>query len=563
LSRSTLDGSGPDIGMRHKIKLDFAGAKCPQYVNAGAKGLMPMVLTMGLRRSLALDANAEALVSDGVRLTRRGMVDRVARLASVLRNLGMQDDDRVAMLAPNGQQYIEFYFGVLWGGGIVVPVNSRFARAEMIEQVRDADPFALIVDKTFAEMGDALAQSVPSIEALMVVGETGASSRNVQSVNYEDALQSVEPVPDALRGEDDIACLFYTGGTTGRSKGVMLSHGNLWANAMATIAHLGLDDSLVHLHSGPLFHLGAGGRVYATAVAGGKHVVMSRFTPEQALSTIARERVTVATFVPTMLAMLLQLPDIHTYDLSSLRLITYGASPMPETVLQECLRRLPHVRFAQSYGMTELSPVATMLGAEHHTLNAPPGRLRSAGRPVYSAEVRIVDPNDRELPRGEIGEIIVRGPIVMQGYWRKPELTAQTLRGGWMHTGDSGYFDDDGFLFIADRIKDMIISGGENVYSIEVENAISSHPDVAQCAVIGIPDPRWGEAVHAIVVARMGADGLTAESIIAHCRPIIAGYKCPRSVDLRRELLPQSSVNKIDKASLREPFWGNRSRQVN
>jgi long-chain acyl-CoA synthetase len=524
---------------------------------------MPMVLTMGLRRSLALDADAEALVSDEARLTRREMVDRIARLASVLRNLGMQDDDRVAMLAPNGQHYIEFYFGVLWGGGIVVPVNSRFALAEMIEQVRDAEPFALIVDKTLVEKGEALAQSVPSIKALMIVGEAGASSRNVQSVNYEDALQSVEPVPDVLRGEHDIACLFYTGGTTGRSKGVMLSHGNLWANAMATIAHLGLDGSLVHPHSGPLFHLGAGGRVYATAVAGGKHVVMSRFTPEQALSTIARERVTVATFVPTMLAMLLQLPDIHTYDLSSLRLITYGASPMPETVLRECLRRLPHVRFAQSYGMTELSPVATMLGAEHHTLNAPPGRLRSAGRPVYSAEVRIVDPNDRELPPGEIGEIIVRGPIVMKGYWRKPELTAQTLRGGWMHTGDSGYFDDDGFLFIADRIKDMIISGGENVYSIEVENAISSHPDVAQCAVIGIPDPRWGEAVHAIVVAHTGADGLTAESIIAHCRPIIAGYKCPRSVDLRRELLPQSSVNKIDKAALREPFWRNRSRQVN
>src|ERR1700733_9630833 len=522
-----------------------------------------MVLTMGLRRSLALDADAEALVSDEARLSRREMVDRIARLASALRNLGMHDDDRVAMLAPNGQHYIEFYFGVLWGGGIVVPVNSRFALAEMIEQVRDAEPFALIVDKAFAEMGEALAQSVPSIRALMVVGEAGASSRNVRSVNYEDALQSVEPVPDALRGEDDIACLFYTGGTTGRSKGVMLSHGNLWANAMATIAHLGLDDSLVHLHSGPLFHLGAGGRVYATAVAGGKHVVMSRFTPELALSTIARERVTVATFVPTMLAMLLQLPDIHTYDLSSLRLITYGASPMPETVLRECLRRLPHVRFAQSYGMTELSPVATMLGAEHHTLNAPPGRLRSAGRPVYSAEVRIVDPNDRELPPREIGEIIVRGPIVMKGYWRKPELTAQTLRGGWMHTGDSGYFDDDGFLFIADRIKDMIISGGENVYSIEVENAISSHPDVAECAVIGIPDPRWGEAVHAIVVARAGAAGLTAESIIAHCRPLIAGYKCPRSVDLRRELLPLSSVNKIDKTALREPFWKNRSRQVN
>jgi long-chain acyl-CoA synthetase len=334
-----------------------------------------------------------------------------------------------------------------------------------------------------------------------------------------------------MRREYDIACLFYTGGTTGRSKGVMLSHGNLWANAIATIAHLGLDDSLVHLHSGPLFHLGAGGRVYATAVAGGKHVVISRFTPEHALSTIAREKVTVATFVPTMLSMLLQLPDLNRYDLSSLRLITYGASPMPEAILQECLRRLPQVRFAQSYGMTELSPVATMLGTEQHSLNAPPGRLRSAERPVYSAEVRIVDADDKELPRGEIGEIVVRGPIVMQGYWRKPELTAQTLRGGWMHTGDSGYFDDEGFLFIADRIKDMIISGGENVYSIEVENAICSHPDVAQCAVIAIPDQRWGEAVHAIVVPRAGVATLSAESIVMHCRTLIAGYKCPRSID--------------------------------
>lgn len=523
-----------------------------------------MTLTMGLRRSLALDPDAEALVSEGTRLTRREMVERVARLASVLSNLGMQDGDRVCMLAPNGQRYIEFYFGVLWGGGIIVPVNSRFALAEMIEQVRDAEPVVLIVDDTFMDMGEELASSVQSIKALVIAGKADASSRcSGRSISYEDALHTVKPALDALRGEDDIACLFYTGGTTGRSKGVMLSHGNLWANAMATIAHLGFDDSLVHLHSGPLFHLGAGGRVYATAVAGGKHVVISRFTPEHALSTIAREKVTVATFVPTMLTMLLQLPDLHTYDLSSLRLITYGASPMPEPVLRECLRRLPHVRFAQSYGMTELSPVATILGIEHHTLDAPLGRLRSAGKPVYTAEVRIVDADDRELARGEVGEIIVRGPIVMKGYWRKPELTAQTLRGGWMHTGDSGYFDTDGFLFIVDRMKDMIISGGENVYSIEVENAICSHPDVAQCAVIGVPDPRWGEAVHAIIVPRVGADNLTLEAITTHCRQRIADYKCPRSVVMRGEPLPQSSVNKIDKAALREPFWKDQVRQVN
>lgn len=522
-----------------------------------------MTLTMALRRSLAMDDDAEALVSDEGRLTRREMVDRVARLAAALHDLGMQDGDRVAMLAPNGQRYVEFYFGVLWGGGIVVPVNSRFALVEMIEQVRDAEPVALIVDDTFVDLGIQLANGVQSIRALILTGKADAPGCRARTVRYEDALQAAKPAADAMRGEDDVACLFYTGGTTGRSKGVMLSHGNLWANAMATIAHLGLDDKLVHLHSGPLFHLGAGGRVYATAVAGGKHVVISRFTPEQALSAIAREKVTVATFVPTMLAMLLQLPDLDAYDLSSLRLITYGASPMPETILQECLRRLPQVRFAQSYGMTELSPVATMLGPEDHRLDAPPGRLRSAGRPVYSAEVRVVDADDRELPRGEIGEIVVRGPIVMKGYWRKPELTAQTLRGGWMHTGDSGYFDDHGYLFVADRIKDMIISGGENVYSIEVENAICSHPEVAQCAVIGIPDPRWGETVHAIVVPRPGARSLTLEAIVAHCRSLIAGYKCPRSIELREEPLPQSSVNKIDKAALREPFWRNHARNVN
>jgi len=194
--------------------------------------------------------------------------------------------------------------------------------------------------------------------------------------------------------------------------------------------------------------------------------------------------------------------------------------------------------------------------------DAPKRRLRSAGRPISSAEVKVVDAQDRELPCGEIGEILVRGPMVMQGYWKKPELTAETLRGGWMHTGDSGYFEADGYLYIADRIKDMIISGGENVYSMEVENAICTHPDVLQCAVIGIPDERWGEIVHAVVVQRPAAS-LTSEEIVAHCRRLIAGYKCPRSVDIRNDALPLSSVNKINKAQLRAPFWSNRTRQVN
>lgn len=518
-----------------------------------------MNLTMGLRKAARFGGDAEALVCGEARLDRRTLVDRVARLASVLRDLGMGDGDRVAMLAANGQHYIEFYFAVLWGGGVIVPINSRFALPEMIEQIRDASPVVLIVDQTFAETGAQLTEAAPSVKAMLsvAVGKAGP-----KAFDYESMLAAAQPREDALRGGEDLACIFYTGGTTGRSKGVMLSHRNLWANAVVTAARLGFDESMVSLHAGPLFHLAAGARVYTTAVVGGKHVVIPRFTPVDVLEAIARDRVTVATFVPTMLSMLLELPDLGSYDLSSLRMITYGASPIPEVVLSECMKRFPSVRFSQSYGMTELSPVATILGPEDHMPDAPRRHLRSAGRPISSAEVKVVDAKDRELPCGEIGEILVRGPMVMQGYWNKPELTAETLRGGWMHTGDSGYFEPDGYLYIADRIKDMIISGGENVYSAEVENAICAHPDVLQCAVIGIPDERWGESVHAVVVRRPAAV-LTDDGIITHCRGLIAGYKCPRSVDVRDQPLPLSSVNKINKAELRAPFWKERTRQVN
>ncbi|KIZ46473.1 MULTISPECIES: long-chain-fatty-acid--CoA ligase [Rhodopseudomonas] len=518
-----------------------------------------MNLTMGLRKAVAHGGDAEALVCGDVRLDYRSFVDRVARLGAALSDLGMGEGDRVAMLAANGQHYIEFYFGVLWGGGVIVPINSRFALPEMIEQIRDAGPVVLIVDGNFAEIGAQLAAAAPSVKAVLRAGP-GPIFANAH--DYDAVLGATPPGADALRGGEDLACIFYTGGTTGRSKGVMLSHRNVWANAAVTAGRLGFDETMVSLHAGPLFHLGAGARVFTTALLGGKHVVIPRFTPIDVLDAIARDKITVATFVPTMLAMMLELPDLDSYDLSSLRMITYGASPMPEAVLTECMRRFPSVRFAQSYGMTELSPVASILGPEDHLPEAPSRRLRSAGRPLWSAEIKIVDAMDLELPTGEVGEVAVRGPMVMQGYWNRPELTAEALRGGWMHTGDSGYFEPDGYLYIADRIKDMIISGGENVYSTEVENAVSVHPDVLQCAVIGIPDPRWGEAVHAVVVRRAGA-ALTAEDVIAQCRGLIAGYKCPRSVEIRDEALPLSSVNKINKAALRAPFWDGKARQVN
>ncbi len=518
-----------------------------------------MNLTAGLRKAASFRSSAPALASGELRLTQGEMLNRVSRLASSFRKLGVGPGDRVAILAANGNQYIECYFAALWAGGVMVPVNSRFSLAEMIEQVRDAEPTLLVCDGGFLDNAVELLEACSSLRALVA---TSGGKGVPRTYDYAALVAETAACEDALRSGDDLACIFYTGGTTGKAKGVMLSHRNLWVNAIVTSIILGIDESTVALHAGPLFHLGAGARVYTTSLMGGQHVVIPRFTPSDVLEAIAEHKVTVATFVPTMLGMILQLPDLDKYDLSSLKMITYGASPMPEAVLSECLRRFPGVRFAQSYGMTELSPVATVLTPDDHLPSAPRHRLRSAGRPLVSAEVRIADADDREVKRGEVGEIQVRGPMVMMGYWRQPELTAKTLRGGWMHTGDSGYFDDDGYLYVSDRIKDMIITGGENVYSIEVENAVGSHPEVLQCAVIAIPHPKWGEAVHAVVVRRPGSS-LTEADITAHCRAMIADYKCPRSVAFRDEPLPLSSANKVNKEMLRKPYWDGHARRVN
>jgi long-chain acyl-CoA synthetase len=313
----------------------------------------------------------------------------------------------------------------------------------------------------------------------------------------------------------------------------------------------------------PVFHAAGSARVYGTMTALGTGILLPRFDMEALFDAVERQRATHLLLVPTMINRLLNHPRFASTDFSSVTNISYGASIMPEALLRRALALLPKVRFTQSYGMTELSPSAAWLQPKYHVLEGPnAGRIKSIGQAIHTAEIRIADEDDNEVPHGQVGEIQVRGPMVMQGYWKQPELTAKTLRGGWMHTGDAAWMDDEGFLYLVDRLKDMIISGGENVYSTEVENAICSHPDVLQCAVIGIPDPRWGEAVHAVVVRRPAAS-LTGADIVAHCRSLIAGYKCPRSVDIRDEALPLSSVNKINKAELRTPFWSGHTRRVN
>lgn len=518
-----------------------------------------MHLTQGLHRARQIASSRTAVIDAEGQWTWGGFVERIALLAGALRQFGLEEGGRVAMLAHSSHRYLEYYYATLWAGGIIVPLSTRLPAAALAELVEDAGARILVADDTFAEAALALQRETGVLRHL-VHAAPGTAPEGM--LPYEEALADGPPVPDAMRGGDAVAGIFYTGGTTGRPKGVMLTHANLFANAMNGIAYLPYDDRTVQLHCGPLYHVAAGSRVFTTTVAGGTHVVIPRFEPRAVLEAIESHRVTTFSMVPTMMTMLLEEPDFNRFDLSSLDLLSYGAAPMPETLIRAWIERLPQVRFAQAYGMTELSPACTYLEARFHTLapeNAP--RLRSAGRAPFGIDVRVLDRHDREVPRGELGEIVVRGPIVMKGYWNDPELTREALRGGFMHTGDIGSMDADGFLTVADRLKDMIVTGGENVYSVEVENAILKHPDVRQCAVIGIPHPLWGESVHAVVTLKPGRTA-DADSIVAHARGLLAGFACPRSVEFV-ELMPLSSANKILKTELRRSYWAGRERNVN
>jgi acyl-CoA synthetase (AMP-forming)/AMP-acid ligase II len=310
-----------------------------------------------------------------------------------------------------------------------------------------------------------------------------------------------------------------------------------------------------------MFHLADGAFMNALLAAGGSHVMIPSFTPVGVMQAIQGEQVSASLLVPTMIQMLADHPEIGGYRLDSLKSVIYGASPISEAVIDRAMKALPSATFCQAYGMTELSPVATLLLPKYHLPEQRSlGKMRSAGTACTLAEVRIVDPDGKEVPLGTVGEVAVRGPGVMLGYWNKPVETAAAVRNGWMHTGDGGRMDEEGFVFIVDRIKDMIVTGGENVYSIEVENAVLKHPAVAQCAVIGIPSEQWGELVHVSVVLKPGSQ-TTPDSIIEHCKTLIANYKCPRSVAFL-EALPLSGAGKILKNKLREPFWKDTPRNV-
>ena len=518
-----------------------------------------MYITQGLHRALQQKPQAAAVRFAGGQRTYGEFGERVARLAGALRALGMGDGDRVAMLSLNSDIYLEYQFGVPWGGGVLNPCNIRWSAAEIIYTLQDSASAILIVDDAFVTMAAQIVQEVASLRHVVYAGQ-GATPPGMQ--RYEALLAASAPIPDACRCGDTLAGVFYTGGTTGFPKGVMLSHSNLCSSALAGLAEGVTQAGRVYLHAAPMFHLADMGIGLMHWMCGNTHVVLPGFAPEAVLASIARDGVTDVLLVPTMIQMLVDHTAMQSgHDLSSLKRIAYGASPISEAVLDRAMAALPGVEFVQAYGMTELSPIATVNHAWYHTAEGrKAGKLRSAGRATVGTEVRIVDEAGVEVARGAVGEVAVRGANVMLGYWNNPAQTAAALRDGWMHTGDGATMDEDGFIFIVDRMKDMIISGGENVFSAEVENAIARHPAVAACAVIGIPSPVWGESVHAVIVAKAGG-AATADDIIAHCKTLIAGYKCPRSIAFVDQL-PLSGAGKVLKVKLREPFWNAQQRSV-
>lgn len=489
--------------------------------------------------------------------TWRQVGDRVMRAAGALQALGILPGERVAILALNSDDYLEMLFAVPWAGAVVVPLNTRWAVAENIQALTDAEPAVLIVDEHFLHQLAPLLARI-AVRHVLFIGD-GQPPAEAQSL--EGLVQRSEPVADRSGKDDDLYGIFFTGGTTGRPKGVMLSHKNMVFAAVTWIATLHFDEDVTYLHSAAFFHLAGASPALALTMAGGCHVSLAKFDAFAAMTAISRHHVTYVLFVPTMVSMLLNHPQFHQFDLTSVRYCEYGASPMPDAVLAEAMQKLPGWTFIQGYGMTESAALTVSMPWKYHfAAEGRSSKRLGTGYVAYGSSVRIVDPDGQELPRGEVGEIAIAGPQVMLGYWRQPEATATMMRNGWLISGDAAWMDEDGFVFIIDRVKDMIISGGENIYSREVENAVYLHPAVRECAVIGIPDAKWGEGVHAVVALRDDAFA-TADDIVAHCRTLIAGYKCPRSVEFR-ETLPVSAAGKILKGELRAPHWRNQAKAV-
>ncbi len=512
-----------------------------------------------IRHQKRLRPNTVAMTYAGKEFTYAQMSERVNRAANALHELGIRKGERVALLSQNCNQYVELCFANGKIGAVSVPLNYRLTPAELEYIINNSEAVALIVADDFVATIAQIKHLLPNIRHTVCIGGSHQGYRE-----YEELIAGASPAePQVDVHENDLLWQMYTSGTTGRPKGAMITHRNLVSNVVQTGMGFRSEPGDKALIVAPLYHAAAMIVSVTTLAQGGTVLIKKDFIPPEVIQAFNSEGVTHALLVPAMILFLLNMPGIEKVNFGTLKYVIYGASAIPLEVLRKAMQVFK-CSFLQGYGQTESVAVLTQLMPEDHVLDGPPEkvrRLESCGREIFGTEVRIVDENGNDCPTGVVGEIIGRGDQIMQGYWKMPEATTETLKGGWLHTGDMGCFDEDGYIYIKDRMKDMIVSGGENVYPREIEEVLFTHPAVADAACIGIPSEKWGEEIKAIVVLKPGATA-TDRDVISYCDGKLAGFKRPRSVDFVASL-PKNPSGKVLKRELREPYWKDRTRRVN
>ncbi len=501
-----------------------------------------MYLTQGLHRAGRLHPGKIALHEGARHWTYAALIDWTARKAAVLRGHGVLPGDRVALWSVNGADQVSWILACWWLGAAALPLNTRWSGGELAQALADCSPRLLLVDETMA----------PRMADVIIPAGTAPLSAEV----LEAHAVAAAPQQDARAGGDALAVVLFTGGTTGAPKGAMLTHANLWSAAVARMATVPTPPDSRTLLVAPLFHVAGLGRLIGQLVAGASVVAQRGFQPRAVLQALQDDGVTEVLLVPSMIQMLLDEPGFAQYRLDGVRRVIWGASPISRALLDRALAAFPRAEFVHAYGMTETAATVA-INAEVRQGGT---RAESAGRPAVGVETRILAPDGSEAAPGVVGELAVRGPMVMQGYWNRPEDTRRAFDQGWLLTGDAARQDEDGYLYIVDRLKDMIVSGGENVYGAEVEGVLARHPLVARCAVIGVAHARWGEAVHAVIVPRPGL-GADADALDRHCRQWLAAYKCPKTYEFLGEL-PMSAAGKVLKSALRQDHESRRAAVV-
>jgi len=496
-----------------------------------------------LRRVVEEHGSREAIVFEGTRMTYDQFNCRVNRLADAMQAIGLTKGDRAAVLLFNCSQYLEIYYAAAKLGVILVTLNYRLAGRELQYILDNARPSVLFFGRQFHEVLAQVRENCRYIREYVCLEETPPGNL----IPYEQMISSgamIEPDHDVQL--DDPQLIIYTSGTTGNPKGALITHGNtLWTciNQMLFFKDLSSQDSALVVM--PLYHCGAQNDFTTPIInMGGKIVIMERVDPAKVVEMIERERITTALLLPTLLHMMFQLPDLDRYDLSSLRYVQTGGAPLPQITMENFYKKMGY-HICQVFGLTEGTALTTIVRSDEAAR-----KIGSTGRPLFHVDVKVVDDLGIEVPAGEVGELIQKGPTVMKGYWENPEATRQAIKDGWLYTGDMARRDDEGFVYIVDRKKDMIISGEENIYPAEIEQVLYSHPKILEAAVIGVPDEKWGESVKAIVVPKPGQQ-LTVEEVIAYAKSNLSSYKKPKYVEFMDEL-PRNPSQKVLKGVLRE-----------